>query len=77
MREDQIEAIERLARTYFPQGLIIGVIMPNDSLHTAIIVPNGAEEYEALLDHLGELCVEETERLKEIGDEDNYSAAGG
>ncbi len=74
MREDQIEALERAIKKYFPNGALICAVMPNESLHTLTISPDENKEYEELLEYLGGMCIEECQRLNDLYDED--SAAG-
>ncbi len=48
--------------------------MPNDSMHTVVLVMSDDKEYKELLEHLEYTCLGECERLQDLDDEDD--AAG-
>ncbi len=65
MREDQLEALERVAAQHFPKGILVAAVLPNDSLHSAVICAKDDVEYANLLRYLRDLLVEEVDRLAE------------
>jgi len=64
MREDQIEAIERLQQDYFPNGIVVLAPMADGSLHAYLHPSDDDGEYLHILDHLSEMAIKETERLQ-------------
>lgn len=63
MREDQIEAIERLQREHFPNGIAVLAPMKDGSLHT-YLTPHEGGEFLQLLDLLTIDAIDQVERMQ-------------
>ncbi len=69
MNEQQMEKLEALYHEEFPRGMVVGVIMPNGSLHTWAVSDRAKSDTWQLTEYLAELMRRETARLNVEGEE--------